>query len=213
MVKESITDTTRDSIESEDESLDSNSRPKPYEVAGETSNLKILNSQVLDNNMPYTILTTAEIRWFSALLALIGLCSSISMPIYWAALTDIQNYFRITSEQANLTVTAYLVFQAVAPVFVSSSADYFGRRPVVLCCLIGGVCANIGLAVSNKYWLIMFLRCLLASCVAPLVSIDFAIVGDITTRRNRGGISGYVSGFTLIGQGIAPFLGAVFDSA
>ncbi|ODV85018.1 hypothetical protein CANARDRAFT_176427 [[Candida] arabinofermentans NRRL YB-2248] len=146
------------------------------------------------------------------LLATIGICSSMSMPIYWVALTEIEKQFNITEEQTNLTVVAYLVLQAVSPVFVSTASDIFGRRPVVLVCLIGAVGTNIGLAVSNAYWLIIFLRCVLAAFVAPVVSVNSSIVGDFTTRRDRGGISGFVSGFTLIGQGFSPFLGAVVDS-
>jgi len=174
--------------------------------------LRELNSQVLTNNMPYTIMKKSEMTFMTVILTMIGLCSSISMPIYWTALTEIQDDFHITAEQANMTVTAYLIFQAIAPVFISSAGDYFGRRPLVLICLVGGVAANVGLAVSNTYWLIILLRCILATFVAPTISLNSGITGDFTTRRNRGGILGYVSGFTLIGQGLAPFLGSVFDS-
>lgn len=175
--------------------------------------IRPLDSAVLDNGLQYTILNKKEKTILSAILALIGLCSSISMPIYWSALAEIQKYFQISTLKANLTVTAYLVFQAVSPVFVSSVCDYFGRRPTIQVCLLGGFAANIGLAVCKRYWLVIFLRCLLAAFVAPVISINSGIIGDFTTRSNRGGVSGYISGFTLVGQGIAPFLGGVFDSA
>lgn len=78
---------------------------------------------------------------------------------------------------------------------------------------MGGIVTNVGLAVSRTYWLIVFLRCVLATCLAPLISITSATVGDFTTKRIRGGLVGLTSGFTLIGQGIAPFLGSVMDTA
>lgn len=197
---------------SESQAEDSDGEKRPHDSLIGNNRLRELNSQVLANSMPYTIMKKSEMSFMTAILTIIGLCSSISMPIYWTALTEIQDDFHITAEQANMTVTAYLIFQAIAPVFISSAGDYFGRRPLVLFCLIGGVAANVGLAVSNTYWLIILLRCILATFVAPTISLNSGITGDFTTRRNRGGILGYVSGFTLIGQGLAPFLGSVFDS-
>ncbi|CAI8491624.1 putative transporter AQR1 [Pichia kudriavzevii] len=161
----------------------------------------------------HTILTHRERVVMALTLSLIGLCSAMSMPIYWTALTELEREFHTTESKINYTVTAYLCFQAVAPVFVSSFSDIWGRRPVILVCITAGLCTNVGLAVSRTYWLIVFLRCVLASSLAPLVSITAASVGDFTTRRNRGSLTGLTTGFTLIGQGIAPFLGAVMDTA
>ena len=161
----------------------------------------------------YTILTHKERLTLALFLSMIGFCSAMSMPIYWTALPQLEMAFHTTEERINFTVTAYLCFQAVAPLFVSSLSDVYGRRPVILICILGGVVTNVGLAVSRTYWLMIFLRCVLASFLAPLISITSACVGDFTTRRNRGGLTALTSGFTLIGQGIAPFLGAVMATA
>ncbi|TID26234.1 hypothetical protein CANINC_002766 [Pichia inconspicua] len=160
----------------------------------------------------YTILTSKERLAVALLLAVVGICSSMAMSIYWTALTDLEKSFNTTEERINYTVTAYLCLQAVAPVFISSLSDIWGRRPVILVCIIGGIATNIGLAVSRKYWLLIFLRAILAICVSPLISIVSACVGDFTTKRNRGGLNGLNHGFTLFGQGFSPFLGALMDT-
>ncbi|GME94081.1 hypothetical protein B5S31_g2158 [[Candida] boidinii] len=165
-----------------------------------------------ESEVPYSILTNTEKKLMSVILACVGLCSSISMPIYFPVLTVIREKFNITIEQVNLTVVCYLVFQAIAPVFTSTLADHLGRRPTILGCLIFGAAANIGLAVSNAYWLILFLRCCLAASVAPVISIGSGCVGDWVQRHERGTYIGIFSGFTLIGQGLAPFIGAVIDT-
>ncbi|OUM54551.1 hypothetical protein BVG19_g3956 [[Candida] boidinii] len=165
-----------------------------------------------ESEAPYSILTKTEKNFMSLILACVGLCSSISMPIYFPVLTVIREKFDITIEQVNLTVVCYLVFQAIAPVFTSTLADHLGRRPTILGCLIFGAAANIGLAVSNAYWLILFLRCCLAAAVAPVISIGSGCVGDWTQRHERGTYMSIFSGFTLIGQGLAPFIGAVIDT-
>ena len=180
-----------------------------------SSNSSIMNleKQLTIAEDDYTILTHKERLTLALFLSLIGFCSAMSMPIYWTALPQLEEAFHITEERINFTVTAYLCFQAVAPLFISSISDVYGRRPVILICILGGVVTNVGLAVSRTYWLIIFLRCVLASFLAPLISITSACVGDFTTRRNRGGLTALTSGFTLIGQGIAPFLGAVMATA
>ncbi|TID30816.1 hypothetical protein CANINC_000596 [Pichia inconspicua] len=160
----------------------------------------------------YTILTSRERITLAILLSIVGICSSMAMSIYWTALTDLEKSFNTTEEKINYTVTAYLCLQAAAPVFVSSLSDIWGRRPVILVCIIGGIATNIGLAVSRKYWLLIFLRAILAICVSPLISIISACVGDFTTKRNRGGLNGLNNGFTLFGQGFAPFIGALMDT-
>ncbi|GME74963.1 unnamed protein product [Ambrosiozyma monospora] len=171
------------------------------------------STETTSNEPPYTILTNREKYMLSALLCCVGLVSCISVSIYWVALTEIQHAFNITEEQTNLTVTAYLVLQAISPMVFSNAGDYFGRRPVILTCVIGAVAVNVGLAVTDAYWLMIFLRCLLATFVSPALSINMSVVGDFTTRSNRGSIASIVNGFTLIGQAIAPFLGSVMDTA
>ncbi|ESW96194.1 hypothetical protein KL918_000142 [Ogataea parapolymorpha] len=162
--------------------------------------------------VPHTILTKREKSFMTFLLSLIGVASAMSMPIYWVALTEMKKKFGVTEEQINLTVVAYLILQSLSPVFFSTATDYVGRRPVVLVCLLGGLVINIALAVSDAYWMIILFRCLLASFVSPLISIDSSIVSDFTTRRDRGGYNGTVNGFLLVGQGFSPFFGALVDS-
>ncbi|KAG7780235.1 hypothetical protein KL930_001160 [Ogataea haglerorum] len=170
-------------------------------------------SNQMPPGVPHTILTKRERTFMVGLLSLIGIASAISMSIYWVALTEMKRKFRVTEEQINLTVVAYLILQSLSPVVFSSATDYVGRRPVVLVCLIGGFAVNIALAVSDAYWMIIFFRCLLATFVSPLISIVSSIVSDFTTRKDRGGYNGTVNGFLLVGQGFAPFFGALVDSA
>lgn len=171
-----------------------------------------LNSTVLPNGQPYTILSKVEKHLLSTDLALMGLCCSTTISIYWVALTELERAFHITEEQVNLTVTAYLVFQAISPVFVSNASDHWGRRPILLICLAGGFACNAGIASCNSYWLLILLRCILSIFLSPIASISSSVIGDYTTGRNRGGVSGVVSGFVLIGQGIGPFIGSLFDN-
>ncbi|VEU21199.1 DEKNAAC102134 [Brettanomyces naardenensis] len=177
----------------------------------ENSNPVYTTSSPSAPSLPHTIMTTGEKYFLAGLISLFALCSGLNTPIYWVALPEMEDQFNINEEQANLTVTVYLVFQAISPLFFCTLADFVGRRPVVLYCMLGCVGSNIGLAVCNSYGVLMFLRCLLAIHGAPFAAISSAIVGDFTTRKDRGGLIGVTSGFALIGVGIAPFIGSCLD--
>lgn len=174
-------------------------REEPYL---ETDNME--NSQV-------SVLTHREKVFLSGLVSFISLCSSLNTPIYWVAIPEIEKDFHITEEQANLTITAYLVLQAVSPMFICTLSDKWGRRPTILYCVLGSMASNIGLVFCPSYGIMIFLRCLLAAHAAPLIAITSAVVGDFTTRSDRGGYVGFTFGCTLIGSGIAPFIGACLD--
>lgn len=165
-----------------------------------------------EKNLPRSILARTEKIWLSALVSLFGLSSGFNSPIYWVALPELQKEFHIDEEKANLTITIYLVFQSCVPVIFGALSDKFGRRPIVLYLLIGSIASNVGTANCNSYATMMICRALVAIHGSPFWSLSSAISGDFTTKKERGGIIGFTFGFTLIGVGIAPFIGSLLDN-
>lgn len=172
----------------------------------------ILMDSLYINGVPHTILTIHERLFLSLILGLAGIGSSFAMPVYWPALSKLAEAFDTTENRINYSITSYLVLQATSPVFISSLSDVFGRRPIIMLCLLGGVGFNIALACTTQYWCLILFRSLLALFVAPLISITIASVGDLTTKRDRGVLTTITAGLTLTGQAIAPLLGAVMET-
>ena len=91
-------------------------------------------------------------------------------------------------------------------------SDYYGRRPITAVCLLVLSLSCIGLALvpTTAYWLLMVLRCLQATGSASTIAIGniylftslflfskfvgAGVIGDISTRAERGGFYGL---FTL----------------
>ena len=95
--------------------------------------------------------------------------------------------------------------------FWGTISDYFGRRPITAACLLVLSLSCIGLALvpTSAYWLLMVLRCLhcqaagSASTIAIgniylfltlfffSVSVGAGVIGDISSRAERGGFFGF----------------------
>lgn len=161
---------------------------------------------------PYSRFGSREKSMLIVQCAFTGFFSTIAGAIYYPVLSVIEGKFHITEEQVNITVVVYFIFQGLSPSFMGGLADYFGRRPLVNISVFLYFAACIGLACSNTYAQMVGLRCLQAAGISPVIAINSGIMGDITTRKERGGFVGYVSGFQVIGSAFGALIGAGLSS-
>lgn len=177
----------------------------------EAHNISVVLAKEQDIEPPYSIFTSCE-KWLIVTLASIaGLFSPLTAYIYLPAIPLIATAFNKTVELTNLTVTVYLVFMGVSPMFWGTLADRMGRRPTSLGCLFVLSLACIGLAFvpTSYFWLLMILRCLQAVGSASTLTIGAGIIADIATPAERGGFFGV---FTM-GPQVGPALGPVIGGA
>lgn len=100
---------------------------------------------------PYTVFTRPAIRVIVALVGVAMLFSPLSANIYFPAMDQLQDDLDVSAQQINLTITSYLVFQAIAPALFGNAADIIGRRPSFLVMFAIYTAANIGLALQSTY--------------------------------------------------------------
>ncbi|KAK7018867.1 MFS general substrate transporter [Favolaschia claudopus] len=160
---------------------------------------------------PYTIYTPTEKWLIVCLIAFGGLFSPLSSNIYFPAIPTIARAFDKSIELINLTVTLYLVFQAITPMFWSIIADTYGRRhSFILCLLLLSLsCVGVALTPTHDYWLLLFLRCFQAAGSASTVAIMVGVVGDISTRADRGGFLGIATIGPMFAPAVGPVIGGV----
>ncbi|KAG2134673.1 major facilitator superfamily domain-containing protein [Suillus cothurnatus] len=175
----------------------------------EAQNVPVVLANEQDVEPPYSVFTTCE-KWLIVTLASIaGLFSPLTAYIYLPAIPMIATAFDKTVELTNLTVTVYLVFQGVSPMFWGTLADRMGRRPTSLGCLFVLSLACIGLAFvpTSYFWLLMVLRCLQAVGSASTLTIGAGIIADIATPAERGGFFGIFTMGPQVGPAIGPVVG------
>jgi MFS family permease len=95
-----------------------------------------------------------------------------------------------SAQLINLTVTAYVVLQGIAPALFGELSDKVGRRPVYVVSFGIYVTANVGLALQDRYAALLLLRMLQSLGASATVAIGYGVVADIATPAERGRVLG-----------------------
>jgi multidrug resistance protein len=133
--------------------------------------------------------------------------SGFASNIYFPALPTIASDIGVSIELITLTVTSYLIFQGIAPSLWGPISDVKGRRAAYCCTFVVFFCACIGLAEAKNYATLVVLRCLQSTGSASTIAIGSGVIGDITTRANRGGLMGIFQAGLLVPVAVGPIIG------
>ncbi|KAF8585839.1 MFS general substrate transporter [Ramaria rubella] len=159
----------------------------------------------------YSVWNTRQ-KWFLiALAALAGLFSPLTANSYFPAIQTIADAFHTSVELINVTVTVYMVFQGISPMFWGTLSDRLGRRPLFLTCLalLAVSCMGVALVPTDAYWLLLVLRCFQAAGSASTIALGSGVIGDISEPSERGGFLGIFSLGPLVGPCVGPIIGGV----
>ncbi|WVQ62802.1 uncharacterized protein L199_000950 [Kwoniella botswanensis] len=159
---------------------------------------------------PYSSFSKRQKHLIITLASISATFSGFASNIYFPAIPTIARSLHTTESNINLTVTSYMVFQAISPTFWGAVSDVSGRRLTLLCTFVVFLSACIGLALSNHFYQLIILRCLQSTGSASTIAIGSGMIGDITTREERGGYMGIFQTGLLAPLAIGPVLGGVF---
>ncbi|GMK58654.1 hypothetical protein CspeluHIS016_0600960 [Cutaneotrichosporon spelunceum] len=160
---------------------------------------------------PYSRFTRRQRSVIVALATVSATFSGFASNIYFPAIPRIAEDLHTTIENINLTVTTYMVFQALAPTLWGALSDVYGRRVTLMCTFVVFIGASIGLALSEHLYQLLILRALQSSGSASTIAIGSGMIGDVTAREARGGIMGLFQAGLLMPLAIGPVLGGVLS--
>ena len=159
----------------------------------------------------YSVFGKRQKQYIVAMAAMAGLFSTLSTNIYFPALNSLATEFKVSDELISLTVTSYMIFQALAPTIYGDFADMAGRRPAYCIGFTIYIAASVGLALQNSYAALLVLRCLQSSGSSGTIALGAAMVADVTTSAERGLYMGFVMSGPMIGPAVGPILGGVLS--
>ncbi|KAK4152056.1 major facilitator superfamily domain-containing protein [Chaetomidium leptoderma] len=157
----------------------------------------------------YSVFSKPTKRWIIAMAACASFVSPMTANIYFPALNPIASDLGVSVSLINLTLTTYMVFQAIAPTIVGDFGDMAGRRPAFIISFAIYMCANIGLALQNHYAALLVLRMLQSAGSSGTLSLCFAVVADVAVSAERGKYMGFVGAGINIGPALSPVLGGI----
>lgn len=143
---------------------------------------------------PYHILSKKQ-KWNLVIfVSMAGAFSPLSSNIYFPAINTISTELGVNATLVALTITVYMIVQGIAPSLFGSFSDTCGRRLSFTISLTIYTAANLALAFTSNYPMLMVLRGLQAAGSAATISISAGVIADIACPDERGGFMGTNAG-------------------
>lgn len=121
----------------------------------------------------------------------------------------VQPYVSNSGNQA-IVVTLLTSVYAVCVFFVAPGlgalSDRYGRRPVLLICLLGSVIGYLVFGIGGALW-VLFTGRIIDGITGGTIGTIFAYFADITPREQRTKYFGWISAIVGVGAAIGPTLG------
>ncbi|KAJ8133583.1 hypothetical protein O1611_g36 [Lasiodiplodia mahajangana] len=155
----------------------------------------------------HTVYTSWEKRLIVISAAFSGLFASWTAQIYLPALNNAAYDLHSTIKKINLTVTSYMIFQGITPIFIGGFADATGRRPVYITCFILYIATDVALALTNSYGSLLALRSVQSITISSTQALCQGVVADISTSAERGQYAAFLALPTILGPSIGPVIG------
>lgn len=147
-----------------------------------------------DPEPPYHILSKAQKWRLVVFVSLAGAFSPLSSNIYFPAIQSISHDLGVSTTLVALTITVYMIVQGIAPSLFGAVADTCGRRLSLTISLVIYVAANLALAFTANYPMLLVLRGVQAAGSAATISISAGVIADIANPQERGGFMGTNAG-------------------
>ncbi|MBC7581932.1 MFS transporter [Aeromicrobium sp.] len=151
----------------------------------------------------------AEIMVIISALILVMLLAALDQTIVSTALPTIANELDGFSKYS-WVATAYLLASAVSTPIYGKISDMFGRKKIlqiaITIFLIGSVLCGVAQSMNQ----LIFFRGLQGLGAGGLMTLVFAVIGDVVPPRERGKYQGYFGGVFAISSVVGPLLGGLF---
>lgn len=188
------------------------SLPNEAIPAAPSSKVKTQEDELAATNsaIPYTTFTKTQKRLITVILTSTMLASPLTATIYLPLLPLLAAHFRVSIQAINLTITLYIVFQAISPLLFATASDSFGRRPILLFTYAVYTAASLGLALNkSSYAALLVLRAVQSLGASAVLAIAYGVIADVCPPAERGGMQGPTMGAANLAVCLGPVIGGL----
>ena len=163
-----------------------------------------------DPPVPYTTFTKTHKHLITVILTCTMLASPLTATIYLPLLPLLARHFCVSIQAINLTITLYIVFQAISPLLFATASDSFGRRPILLVTYAIYTLSSLGLALNkNSYAILLVLRALQSLGASAVLAIAYGVIADVCPPAERGSMQGPTMGAADLAVCLGPVIGGL----
>ncbi|KAI8188388.1 Itaconate transport protein [Colletotrichum sp. SAR 10_75] len=191
-----------------DEARGGNDR-NPFDDANEVEE----QDDEADDDEPYHVFPKRQKWLVIVIIATAGLFSGLSSNIYNPSLDAVAQDLKVSSSQVSLTITSYLIMQAVSPLLWGPMSDTLGRRPTYIASFAVYIGANVALSFSPNYPVLLIFRGVQAAGSASTVSIGNGVIQDISPTSERGAFISFYQAIRNFSTAIGPVLGGALANS
>lgn len=132
----------------------------------------------------------------------------LDVSVVGPALPVIAEAFTVSRSRAGLVITAFAVPGALLAPVVGGLADRYGRRRVLIPCLLVFGFAGVAVSTVDAFPAVLALRALQGSVGGSIIaSLAYTVVGDLYEGAQRNAVMGVVSGSVAVVAAVGPALG------
>ncbi|OAC98855.1 hypothetical protein MUCCIDRAFT_115100 [Mucor lusitanicus CBS 277.49] len=143
------------------------------------------------------------------LIALIGINGSMAQLIYMPGILQMADDLNTSLPAIDSTVSAYVVFAGIAPLFWSSMSDAYGRKPMYIYSLSIGIVASIICAFSKNVAMLIIFRAMQACGATSGQALGAGVISDLFDVTRRGKAYGAFFVGPLFGTVVGPTIGSL----
>ncbi|KAG2171781.1 hypothetical protein INT43_008161 [Umbelopsis isabellina] len=142
-------------------------------------------------------------------VALGGVFGPLASMIYMPSLVNIAQALNTSTASVNATISTFVVFMGIGPLFWASFSDLYGRKPMYLISIIIFIIASVLCGISTSVPELAIFRAIQAIGASAGQSVGAGVISDVFIPAERGTAYGFFYVGPLCGPVIGPLLGGI----
>jgi len=147
------------------------------------------------------------------LLVLLAALAPLSMDAVLPSLPALGHSLHIDARDAQKVITYFMAGFSVGQIVWGPLADRFGRRPILLACLIAFATCNVGIVLASGLQTILLWRVLAGVTACAGMVLSRTLVIDTTAPNDRPRVIGALASAMFLAPALGPVLGGLVQAS
>ena len=144
------------------------------------------------------------------ILILLTALSTLSLNMFAPSLANMATDFETSYAKMNMAIAGYLGVVALMQILIGPLSDRFGRRPILLVCLLIFLIATIGCLMSESVETFLAFRMMQTTVYGGWV-LSMAMVRDTSEQKEAATMISYITMAMALAPMLGPVMGGVLD--